>query len=83
MPLILLLALAGYALTRLARKLSPWMAARRPVGCNVCMSVWAPLAFYWAPAVVLELAAAAGACLLLLDYSETIAPKPIDLENLP
>lgn len=79
---LILLALAGYALTRLARKLSPWLAARRPVGCNVCMSVWAPLAFYWAPPVVLGMAAASGACLLLLEFAESLAPPPVDLGGL-
>ena len=44
MTAIATIALAAFYLTRLLRKLSSWLAARKPVGCNECMSAWASLA---------------------------------------
>lgn len=89
---VLILALAAFYLTRLLRKLSPWLAARKPVGCNECMSAWAPLGISlvdgvrrldFRPLPWLTIVAASGVCLLLLEVAETLRPPPIDLGNLP
>lgn len=91
-PSVVVLALAAFYLTRLVRALSPWLAARKPVGCNVCISWWASLSLAF-PADVLRfgmhgrevttalvtVATAAGACLLLLELAETLRPPPADL----
>lgn len=84
---VLVIALAAFYATRLLRKMSKWLAERKPVGCNECMSGWASWALGVAVAVgvpyrLAELGACAGACLLLLELGETMRPPPVDLGGL-
>lgn len=84
---VLVIALAAFYATRLLRKMSKWLAERKPVGCNECMSGWASWAIGVGVATVVpyrlaELGACAGACLLLLEIGESLRPPPADLGGL-
>lgn len=85
---VLVIALAAFYVTRLLRKASKYLAERKPVGCNECMSGWASWAIGVGVALgmpwrLAELGAVAGACLLLLELGETMRPPPADLGDLP
>ena len=81
---LIFLVLAAYLVTRLLRALpvlARWTAeGRRPLACNVCMSVWGALLALLLrelQPLALEWAAVAGGALWALELAETLRPPPL------
>lgn len=97
--LALLLAFATFGLVSVVRKLPrvhrAVVAGTKPWACDACFSFWAALAVYVGYVAVrvlvddlealklLAWGAAVGACILLLTWSNTLAPAAFELPALP
>lgn len=100
LTLAVLLGFSAFAITEIARKWGPIekaaMMARRPWGCDGCMSFWATLVvglgaticarYGLLSATITEVAGASlpgsGICLLLLYYAGTTVPKVGEIPEL-